>query len=99
MGDKLKSETGEELDFDFRKLRPKLRRLHRLTNPRIFLRTCLSPTKNAELDFRTTQPGHLYSTSVGGTLTGRGGNIVIIDDPLKPIEASSEAQRDFREVS
>ena len=24
---------------------------------------------------------------MGGTLTGRGGNLIIIDDPLKPAEA------------
>jgi predicted phage terminase large subunit-like protein len=33
------------------------------------------------------------STSVGGTLTGRGGNFIIIDDPIKPQEAHSEPRR------
>ena len=32
-------------------------------------------------------------TSVGGVLTGRGADIVTIDDPLKPEEALSQAQR------
>jgi predicted phage terminase large subunit-like protein len=34
-----------------------------------------------------------YATSIEGTLTGRGGNLVIIDDPLKPNDAHSEAAR------
>ena len=33
------------------------------------------------------------ATSVGGTLTGRGGDILIIDDPLKPDDALSETKR------
>jgi predicted phage terminase large subunit-like protein len=33
------------------------------------------------------------ATSIGGTLTGRGGNAIIIDDPIKPAEAESEAER------
>jgi hypothetical protein len=33
------------------------------------------------------------ATSVGGTLTGRGGDIIIVDDPLKPDDAYSETKR------
>jgi hypothetical protein len=33
------------------------------------------------------------STSVSGTLTGLGGDLVIIDDPQKPVDAQSEARR------
>lgn len=32
--------------------------------------------------------------SIGGTLTGRGGDLLIIDDPLKPEDAMSDARRD-----
>ena len=45
------------------------------------------------MNFVTTRHGYRYSTSVGGTLTGRGGNILIIDDPLKSDDAFSEAKR------
>jgi predicted phage terminase large subunit-like protein len=38
--------------------------------------------------------GSRLATSVGGTLTGRGGNLLIIDDPLKPQDAHSESARD-----
>lgn len=37
--------------------------------------------------------GSRYAASVGGTLTGRGANILIIDDPLKAQDAHSEAKR------
>ncbi|MGA8311004.1 MAG: hypothetical protein WB755_13310, partial [Terriglobales bacterium] len=37
--------------------------------------------------------GFRLATSVGGVLTGRGGDYIIIDDPLKPDEAVSETRR------
>ena len=49
--------------------------------------------KNTETEIEFTRRGFRYATSVGGTLTGRGGNIIIIDDPLKPEEAHSETRR------
>ena len=61
---------------------------------RLFPRTRISPDKDTELETMTTDRGFRLATSVGGTLTGRGGNLVIIDDPLKPQEAQSEAARD-----
>jgi len=60
---------------------------------RCFPRTQLHPKKHSESEFMTTQQGMRFSTSVGGTLTGRGGNIIIIDDPLKADEAISENSR------
>jgi predicted phage terminase large subunit-like protein len=44
-------------------------------------------------DFYTTELGFRMATSVGGVLTGRGADYLIIDDPLKPDEALSETQR------
>jgi predicted phage terminase large subunit-like protein len=44
-------------------------------------------------EFVTTQNGFRLATSVGGVLTGRGADIIIIDDPLKPDEAFSATQR------
>jgi hypothetical protein len=37
--------------------------------------------------------GSRMPTSVGGVLTGRGADFIIIDDPLKPDEALSESER------
>lgn len=59
----------------------------------LFPHTRLSSERQALHDFFTTQQGYRLSTSVGGTLLGRGANLVIIDDPLKPEEALSDTQR------
>jgi predicted phage terminase large subunit-like protein len=53
----------------------------------------LSIQRQAVQEFVTTQQGFRLSTSVGGVLTGRGADFIIIDDPLKPEEAISETQR------
>jgi hypothetical protein len=53
----------------------------------------LNPAKLAEGEFETLAGGYRLSTSVGGTLTGRGGNFIIIDDPIKPQDAHSEPRR------
>jgi predicted phage terminase large subunit-like protein len=58
-------------------------------------RTRLSAQKQAVDEFTTTLHGFRLATSVGGVLTGRGGDVIIIDDPLKPEEALSETQRRF----
>jgi len=55
--------------------------------------TRLSPQRQAMSEFETTAQGCRLATSVGGVLTGRGADIIIIDDPLKPEEALSQAQR------
>jgi hypothetical protein len=44
-------------------------------------------------EFETTAQGCRLATSVGGMRTGRGADIIIIDDPLKPEEALSQTQR------
>jgi predicted phage terminase large subunit-like protein len=41
----------------------------------------------------TTQHGFRLATSVGGTLTGEGGDFIIMDDPLNPAQAASERFR------
>jgi len=61
---------------------------------RLFPGTRLSPHKNQESNYETTRRGYRYATSIGGTLTGRGGDLLIIDDPLKPEDAMSEARRE-----
>jgi predicted phage terminase large subunit-like protein len=61
---------------------------------RVFPKTRISSAKDTEIEFATTLGGNRLSTSVGGTLTGRGGNLIIVDDPLKPQDAYSELARD-----
>lgn len=57
---------------------------------RIFPRTVISKNRSTPSDFNTTARGGRYTTSVDGTMTGRGGNVIIIDDPIKPADATSE---------
>jgi predicted phage terminase large subunit-like protein len=59
----------------------------------LFPNTRLSTEKQAVNEFLTTAGGLRLSTSVGGVLTGRGADIIILDDPLKPDEALSETRR------
>jgi hypothetical protein len=49
--------------------------------------------RETDNDIRTTLRGGRYATSILGTLTGRGGNLIIIDDPLKPSDAVSDVSR------
>ena len=60
---------------------------------RAFPDTKLDPKKNTETEMWTTQRGMRLATSVGGPLTGLGGNYIIIDDPIKADAASSEVER------
>ncbi|HEX3522089.1 MAG TPA: phage terminase large subunit [Stellaceae bacterium] len=55
--------------------------------------TRLAPHRQAVQEFITTRQGYRLATSTGGVLTGRGADIILIDDPLKPEEALSAAQR------
>jgi predicted phage terminase large subunit-like protein len=57
---------------------------------RVFPRTRLNPRKATEGEFETTQRGYRLATSVGGTLTGRGGGFLIVDDPIKASDAYSQ---------
>jgi len=58
-----------------------------------FPTTRIGPYKNSEIEIEFTSRGFRLATSVGGTLTGRGGDIIVIDDPLKPDDANSETKR------
>jgi predicted phage terminase large subunit-like protein len=59
--------------------------------PKIFPH--VRPSKITENEFVTDEGGFRYATSVGGTLTGRGGDFIIVDDPIKPEDAYSDKAR------
>ena len=59
----------------------------------LFPNTRLSSQRQAFQELVTTQHGFRLSTSIGGALTGRGADYIVIDDPLKPEEALSDTQR------
>ena len=54
----------------------------------------LQLSKDTEMEVETARGGLRFATSVGGALTGRGGDVIIVDDPLKPDEALSQSSRD-----
>lgn len=56
--------------------------------------TRIDPAKSGEAEFETTAKGYRLATSVGGTLTGRGGSIIVIDDPMKPVDVLSDVKRE-----
>jgi predicted phage terminase large subunit-like protein len=60
----------------------------------IFPNLQISPLKNTETEVVTARGGFRLATSVDGALTGRGGDIIIIDDPIKPSDARSESRRE-----
>ncbi|MFI4983945.1 MAG: phage terminase large subunit [Rickettsiales bacterium] len=49
---------------------------------------------NCKWKFVTTQQGFRFATSVGGTLTGEGADIIIVDDPHTPLQALSTSERE-----
>jgi predicted phage terminase large subunit-like protein len=49
--------------------------------------------RSVDGELTTTKNGFRKSTSVSGPLTGLGGDLFIIDDPQKPVDAQSEPRR------
>ena len=50
--------------------------------------------RDTDREIMTTERGKRIATSIDGTLTGLGGNLIIIDDPIKLGDAMSEAVRE-----
>jgi predicted phage terminase large subunit-like protein len=50
-------------------------------------------SKETGLELVTTMGGGRYATSIGGTLTGRGADLIVVDDPLNASEVQSEPAR------
>jgi predicted phage terminase large subunit-like protein len=61
----------------------------------LFPETRISRTKNTEFEVVTTRNGFRLGTSIDGSVTGRGGDFIIIDDPLKPMDALSDSKRQW----
>lgn len=49
----------------------------------LFQRCVIANDQTSNADFKTQSRGGRFSTSVESTFTGRGGNFIIIDDPIK----------------
>jgi predicted phage terminase large subunit-like protein len=50
-------------------------------------------SKDTETECVTTQGGGRFAVPVGGSFTGRGADVIIIDDPMKADDAQSEKAR------
>jgi predicted phage terminase large subunit-like protein len=50
--------------------------------------------RDTDREIMTTERGKRIATSIDGTLTGLGGNLIIIDDPIKLGDAMSDAVRE-----
>ena len=53
----------------------------------------LTSDQNVKTEYVNDKRGVMISTSVGGTSTGKGGDILITDDPHNPRQAESDIQR------
>jgi len=76
------------------KLARDCRRLMASAFYRALFKTHMSADRQAVADFETSAGGGRFSTSIGGVMTGRGGDIIIIDDPMKADDAYSEIRRE-----
>lgn len=54
----------------------------------------LTEDQREKLKFENTDFGYRLATSIGGTGTGEGGDILVVDDPHKADEAESEVERE-----
>ncbi|UZK65410.1 phage terminase large subunit family protein [Sphingomonas sp. M1-B02] len=61
---------------------------------RLFPGTVIADDGNRMLEIVTTKGGGRKAVSVGGTVTGYGADIIIVDDCLKADDARSEAKRE-----
>ena len=58
-----------------------------------FKKTILANGMNEKNKFCTTENGFRFATSVNGTLTGEGGDILIVDDPHNPVNIHNKQNR------
>lgn len=81
---------GEELSRPLAEQRRKILRspLYRRLFPKVRL------VRETAQEINTDQGGYILATSVLGPLTGRGGDLFVIDDPLKAGDAYSRTRRE-----
>lgn len=54
----------------------------------------MADDQNQKTIFQNDKRGHMFATSIGGSVTGEGADICIVDDPLNPKEAASDVERE-----
>jgi len=60
---------------------------------RLFPEVVIRKDKGAKSSYENTDTGARYTTSTGGTITGKHAHLIINDDPLNPAQAASDADR------
>jgi hypothetical protein len=70
----------------------KIRQILQLSWYQAVFKTRIAQDRAKVNDFATVQDGGVYAASAGGSLTGRGGDIIIYDDPLKIDDANNLEQ-------
>ena len=63
--------------------------LYKTTFPNVIL----SRRGNTQNMIKTTMGGFRMAVSMGGSITGHGADLIIIDDPIKPDDAASDVKR------
>jgi predicted phage terminase large subunit-like protein len=56
----------------------------------LFPKSQIANEQSSATDFKTHSHGGRFTTSVDGTITGRGGNLIVIDDPINTSNTTSE---------
>jgi predicted phage terminase large subunit-like protein len=54
----------------------------------------LASDQNEKREFLNTRRGHMIATSIGGSILGKGGNRIVVDDPHNPVPIDSDTQRE-----
>lgn len=60
---------------------------------RLFPEVALRRDKSGKENYENTKTGARYTTSTGGTITGKHAHVILNDDPLNPAQAYSEVMR------
>ncbi len=81
------SELAVTLSNDFRRI------LSSDWYRQMFPETCTSRMKNTEEEIHTTRGGFRLAASIEGNLTGRGGHLLIFDDPINAADIYSDNKR------
>ena len=53
----------------------------------------LTGPRPRDLELTTTQRGSVFAAGMGGAVLGRGADLIVIDDPIKGVDALSRAER------
>jgi predicted phage terminase large subunit-like protein len=69
------------------------RRIIESDNYKAYWKIRITSDQNTKGKFENIAGGFRKSTSTGGTITGQGGNVIIIDDPVNPKQVASEVER------